>query len=124
MPIPQTIDEMIEKGFKQEDDSLCRSCGAEMTWWETPRGKKLPMNRGTAVAHFTTCPNADEHRSRASGEFISVRRVKSGNCGADGDEAVLRVQMGKAYEFLCRSHANQLYIKLKGIAEAERKEGG
>jgi hypothetical protein len=105
---------MLERGFKQLEDSTCKACGAEMTWWETPRGKKLPMNRGTATAHFKDCPNAEDFRSRSGGEFISVRKVKSGNCGADGEPAVARVQMGRAYEFLCRSHANQLYVKLKG----------
>ena len=114
MPVPQTIDEMIERGFVQLEDSQCKACGAPMTWWETPKGKKLPMNQGTATAHFKDCPNAEDFRSKAGGEFISVRKVKSGNCGGEGDPAVVRVQIGRSYEFLCRSHANQLYVKLKG----------
>jgi hypothetical protein len=117
VPIPKTIDEMLERGFKQKEDAVCRGCGADMTWWETPRGKNLPMNRGTAVAHFTTCPNAEDFRSRASGEFISVKKVRSGNCGGCGEPAVARVQIGKAYDFLCRSHANQLFVKLKGASD-------
>lgn len=67
MPFPQTFDELKAAGYKFQNHSNCRSCKAEIEWWETPRGKKMPFDLmpagdSPAVTHFTTCPNADEHR--------------------------------------------------------------
>jgi hypothetical protein len=68
--------------------SLCSSCGAEIEWVKTERGKNQPLNiepslvgnvevrdgisyyihdddrngRMLRVAHFATCPNAKQHR--------------------------------------------------------------
>jgi hypothetical protein len=68
----------------------CRSCGAHIDWAETPAGRKIPIEkmpggnlsvddpdgkliatvvgagRGSHVAHFALCPNADEHRKTKS----------------------------------------------------------
>lgn len=74
--------------------SRCRSCAAEITWVKTTAGKMIPLDvepvdqgnivlvdgravvTGQAtllgdegpryVAHFVTCPDADEHRSKGS----------------------------------------------------------
>lgn len=67
MPFPQTRDEMIARGYKFENHSKCRSCGAEIEWFTTPRGKKMPfalMHEGSspAVVHFADCPDADLFR--------------------------------------------------------------
>jgi hypothetical protein len=62
MAFPKTLDELREAGYKFEDDSECRSCGAAVEWWKTPRGKMMPFDHGTAISHFSTCPNADQHR--------------------------------------------------------------
>lgn len=58
----------------------CRSCKAPIVWMRTRRGKNVPVDAdtvdeaehdeegrpmfvyGTHVAHFTTCPNAAQHR--------------------------------------------------------------
>lgn len=63
----------------------CRSCGASITWCITPAGKLHPLDDGRATivvldpplvpgeppigrvvtgqrSHFSTCPNADQHR--------------------------------------------------------------
>lgn len=71
--------------------SRCRSCGAEVEWAVTSKGKRIPLDVGTRddgnlrvmaslfpgeattvqyvppgdgdrVSHFATCPNAEEHR--------------------------------------------------------------
>jgi hypothetical protein len=63
MSYPQTLDELRQQGYKHNGDGECRSCGADIEWWETPRGKKMPTDHGTATPHWSTCPNANEHRS-------------------------------------------------------------
>jgi hypothetical protein len=65
--------------------STCRSCGADITWAVTTRGRRIPLDtaiKNVAIpatdpaldgpvtvtfvsgheTHFATCPNADEHR--------------------------------------------------------------
>ena len=52
----------------------CNSCGAEIVWFRTKRGVRMPVNEGSTqptdrdldlsrhISHFATCPNADHHR--------------------------------------------------------------
>lgn len=63
MAFPTTVEEMKEQGYKFSGEGKCRSCGADIEWWETPRDKKMPTNHGTAEPHWTTCPSANEHRT-------------------------------------------------------------
>lgn len=63
MGFPQTISGLKNAGYKFEGESECKSCGADIEWWTTPRGKKLPTDHGTARPHWETCPEADSHRS-------------------------------------------------------------
>jgi hypothetical protein len=62
--------------------ATCRSCGAEIRWVRSARGKNMPIDaeperrivvaeiegmqvgqiRDTFTPHWATCPNADEHR--------------------------------------------------------------
>lgn len=54
----------------------CRSCGAQIVWMKTKRGKNIPVDAETAnpgervfqygvhTSHFSTCPNADQHRKK------------------------------------------------------------
>ena len=54
----------------------CRSCGAYIVWLKTQRGANMPtdadsVNEGDTefdpkeyVSHFSTCPDADQHRRR------------------------------------------------------------
>ena len=66
--------------------SKCRSCGADIVWAKTTKGKAIPLDpapveggniylsaddvalvttpgeRPLHVSHFTTCPQAAEHR--------------------------------------------------------------
>jgi hypothetical protein len=67
--------------------TVCKSCGAEITWAITPSGAKMPLDAkplkgvylvegeqatpvlGTLHAnHWGTCPHADEHRRGAKPE--------------------------------------------------------
>lgn len=63
----------------------CKSCGAEIIWTTSPKGKAMPLDAkpekrillreridgheptaiicDTYVSHFATCPNAASHRS-------------------------------------------------------------
>ena len=64
MAFPQTEGEMISRGYEKLNDSTCRDtqCKADITWWETPKGKKIPMDKGTATAHWATCVAAESFR--------------------------------------------------------------
>ena len=60
------------------DPALCRSCGARIVWVRLESGKRCPLDiepkRGYLMTgdvpelieiyetHFTTCPQADQHR--------------------------------------------------------------
>ena len=67
MGFPKTIEEMTASGYKHSGTAECRACRADIEWWETPSGKKIPMNHGTAIPHWSTCPNADDFRKPKAG---------------------------------------------------------
>ena len=63
MDFPKTLEELKRRGYLFQSDSRCRSCGAEIEWWLTPRQKWIPMNpmacgEDEAVPHWTVCENA------------------------------------------------------------------
>lgn len=67
MPFPKTYDELKGAGYVFLNDSTCKGCGEDIVWYETPTGKKIPMNpmdKGTseAVPHWSTCVEADSFR--------------------------------------------------------------
>lgn len=62
MRFPRTPEEMVARGYQYDNDNVCRGCGADIEWWITPNGKKLPVNVGTAEPHWSTCPDADRFR--------------------------------------------------------------
>lgn len=54
-------------GYVFLNHATCLGCGADLEWWTTPKGSKMPMNpmdRGTspAITHFSTCPEAGSFR--------------------------------------------------------------
>lgn len=64
---PQTRDELVYRGYKFLNVGTCRGCHAQIEWYETPIGKKIPMDymqEGTspAKAHWATCPNSQDFR--------------------------------------------------------------
>lgn len=69
MPFPQTRDALMSAGYRFDNHSVCKGCRAEIEWWFTPKGGKMPfdlMQESTspAVTHFSTCPNAEDFRRR------------------------------------------------------------
>lgn len=66
MGFPKTHEELEAKGYKWKNDSECRSCKAPISWWETPQGKKIPLQPEGSLhefeAHFAHCPHASDHR--------------------------------------------------------------
>lgn len=67
MAFPKDRDALIAAGYKFSNHAKCRGCEAEVEWYETPRGKKMPFDlmpegNSPAATHFTTCPEADTFR--------------------------------------------------------------
>ena len=57
---PRDADHLKEHGYKFMNDAVCKYCGDDIEWWETPSGKRLPfdpMPRGNSMAknHLSTC---------------------------------------------------------------------
>jgi hypothetical protein len=68
MPFPQTREALQQASYRFDNHANCRGCKADVEWWFTPRGKKMPFDLmpnddSAAVAHWSTCPNADDFRS-------------------------------------------------------------
>lgn len=80
MALPEKREDLIAVGYVFTGEGRCRSCGAYIEWWVTPRGKRMPMSvkqvkdeaqgffapveREIRVSHFSDCPNAEEHRRK------------------------------------------------------------
>lgn len=62
MPFPKNDDELKEQGYEFLDIAYCRGCGANIEWWSTPKGSRIPLNSSTKEAHWSTCPKAEEFR--------------------------------------------------------------
>jgi len=67
MPFPKTFDDLKSAGYTFLDDATCRDCGEEIEWWETPNGKKMPidhMTRGSdpVRVHFDTCAERSDDK--------------------------------------------------------------
>lgn len=69
------MSELIElKKKHQARIRRCKSCGAEVVWFFTKKGGRMPVDASTVCAsdtklnlqyhrsHFATCPDADKHR--------------------------------------------------------------
>ncbi len=70
------MSESIKPDLKHPFQVPCSSCGAAIVWFNTPKGKKMPVDASSTrpndaahqldlkrhVSHFSTCPNADRHR--------------------------------------------------------------
>lgn len=69
MAFAKTLDELKARGYQFKDYAVCRGCGDDIEWWDTPSGKHIPMNpmqRGSdeAVAHWATCTEQDSFRKK------------------------------------------------------------
>jgi hypothetical protein len=64
----ETKYEMLRAGYKFLGKSKCKSCTAPIEWWQTGRGKKIPLDptpeseHAPVRPHWATCPHADQHR--------------------------------------------------------------
>lgn len=81
MPIPTTREGLIDAGYEFSGEGRCRSCDAELEWWISPKGNKMPMCvvavrkdgsqsplspviRYERVSHFSNCPAAASFRKK------------------------------------------------------------
>lgn len=62
MPFPKTEVDLEKAGYEYEGSGRCRACNAEISWYRTPNGKRIPLDEGTMEPHWSTCPNADGFR--------------------------------------------------------------
>lgn len=62
MEFPKTHEGLIDAGYTYGGVGKCRACSADMLWYKTPSGKSIPLDVGTFIAHFSTCPNAADFR--------------------------------------------------------------
>lgn len=61
---PNTPDAAIAAGYSMRHENVqCRGCPAMIDFWTTPNDKKIPVDHGTFVPHWTTCPNSQQFRS-------------------------------------------------------------
>lgn len=61
MPFPQTETELAEAGYKYQGTGKCRKCQAEINWYETPKGRMMPLDPDLKP-HWSSCPFADDFR--------------------------------------------------------------
>lgn len=65
MSFPETTAELSKAGYRFMNEANCRGCGSAIEWWETPRGKRMPMDvdaSGNAESHWANCPDAKQFR--------------------------------------------------------------
>jgi hypothetical protein len=67
MPFPQTREALKAAGYCFDNHARCRGCGAEIEWYFSPKGSKMPFDlmpeeTSPAITHFATCPNAEDFR--------------------------------------------------------------
>ena len=55
-----------ENGYSFIRRNKCSSanCSADIEWFETPKGKLMPVDAGTKTPHWGTCKDVDKFRSR------------------------------------------------------------
>ncbi len=64
MPLPTNAIDLQLAGYKFSDKGQCSKCRASIEWWITPKNRKTPLDSGTLITHFATCPNAAEFRKK------------------------------------------------------------
>jgi hypothetical protein len=65
MAMPTTEAALKQAGYTFYNRTTCRRCHAEIEFWNTPKRKLTPLDAGTLVSHFATCPNAKDFRRKA-----------------------------------------------------------
>ncbi len=62
MAFPRTDKDLVAQGYEFEDKAKCRSCGAEIEFWRTSKGKHIQLDAGTLEPHWSTCLAAKDFR--------------------------------------------------------------
>lgn len=54
------------RGYKWLGYGKCRGCGVTIDWYETPNGRRMPIDVDEVDfrPHFKTCPQADKFRKK------------------------------------------------------------
>lgn len=60
--LPTTIEGWQAAGYKYKGEGRCRACNAPMLWFETPKGRNIPLDLDGAASHFATCPQRDQFK--------------------------------------------------------------
>jgi hypothetical protein len=58
----------------------CRSCDADVFWIQTKNGKKMPANPD-GTSHFSTCPNANQHRAESESKHLAALLIAAQKAG-------------------------------------------
>jgi len=63
MPFPETRAGMEAAGYRFDSIGQCRGarCHADLHWWVSPKGKRIPMNPDL-TPHHATCPDVAQFR--------------------------------------------------------------
>ena len=73
MAVPNTRRGLEAEGYTYSGEGTCRGCGCVLLWFDTPRGKKMPMEivegteddaERTLACHFERCPQGNEFRKK------------------------------------------------------------
>jgi len=73
MPIPNRRDDLQSFGYSFLNKARCSGCGAEIEWWRTAKGAKMPFDvvisglndeEECLTPHWSTCPKADQFRRK------------------------------------------------------------
>lgn len=68
-PFPKTEGELKAAGYQFLNSAKCTgpTCGADIEWWETPKGRRMPLDPGTMEPHWGTCPDHNFFRRKKNG---------------------------------------------------------
>ncbi len=60
----QSREELEAAGYRFLNTSRCagKDCRAEIDWYETPKGKKMPLDPDTLETHWASCKNREMFR--------------------------------------------------------------
>ena len=47
--------ELLANGFHYVSHGRCRNCGVEFVWYQTPKGKMIPLDMANLLPHWESC---------------------------------------------------------------------